>query len=51
MVTRTTVAFAGVAALIGAACGGDGGTAGARSAEAPAGCELPLGEAESMAEA
>jgi hypothetical protein len=46
VVTKTTVALAGVAALIGAACGGDGGTAGARSAGPPAGCELPLGEAD-----
>lgn len=42
---KTAAALAGVAALIGAACGGGAGTAGARSAGA-SGCDLPLGDAD-----
>src|SRR3990170_3873080 len=41
---RTAAALACGAALIGAACGGGGGTADAGSAGAPPGCELPLGD-------
>lgn len=46
MVAKTAAAAAGVAALIGAAFSGGVGTAAARSVEAPAGCELPLGDVD-----